>query len=666
MGNNCSQRTPELRNKLSDGLNDIGRSFNETDGFNSYDYQEATEPKNSRRTIWGFCAGATDKSVRKSYCSELGNGEWEYRSAANSCTFSDCNSGQYQESGCCGWCCGIAGKGVTCKRKKFNGELVPCCLNDYAGCGATSIPNDPCKFNLGFSNDNTGVGISHDSVGTSIENCVPNSNTGPGWSCLQQNCQKTCDPCLRSVTTGNNTVHTGEIDGKTFSRACTDKIEGSKSSAFESSYLGYKGCRKVLLEYCTGQDLPKGDISWTDRWMDSTGAPRRYGCLNVLVRNIFDTSRETVYGYGDGTVNPSDGNQLGCRIVDSYFANITSGNIACQPFTLGNAIMSNEGVDYSKLLVYEVSKRYSDDGFRLGSLPGDQSYNIFQEFLYANVFCKLPFISQDTLLGSCSIYKIEDLENNPNVGNLCGCMLPDGEYSKYVDQFQVDKECTPMCNKPTTVKLVDQLNSPRICRQSNCIIDDVAIRLANTTVNGTINVNEMCNNCSVGSGSSCSCILSESVLNSQGQVNNINTGFICTSLLCSVINPDTGQTVTMKCSDVDQSANVLRQRELDEQRRRREAVRTRNRNLLIIVFFFILAIIIAGFIIKPYFYDPKERIIRAKKKAGPSTRSFGSEVGISQLDPVGGTPFMNGTPSTGSSSTISEFGTGVGIEEITV
>jgi hypothetical protein len=554
---------------------------------------------------------------------------------------------------------------VSCKRTKFNGELVPCCLNDYAGCGATSKSNDPCKFNLGFSNDHKGVAISQDSVGIGIANCTPLSATGSGWTCLQQNCQKTCDPCLRSISTDGSTKYIGETEDGTFSKNCSDPKVGSKSSAFKDApYLGYKGCRKILLEYCTGQDLQEGNISWTDRWMDSTGAPRRYGCLNVLVRNIFDTGKGNVYGYGTGTGNPNDNNLLGCSTIDDYFAEITSGGNSCKAFTLGTSIMSNDGVDYSKLLLYEVTKRYSDDGYRLGSLPGDQSFNIFQDFLYSNVFCKLPFIAQDTLLGTCSIYTIEDLENNPNVANLCGCMLPEGEYSRYVDQFQVDKECTPMCNRSTVVQLVDQLNTTRICRQSNCIIDDVAIRLANTTVSGTININDICNNCAIGSGASCSCTISDSVLNAQGQVDNINTGAICTSVLCSVVNPDTGQTVTMNCSDVDQSASIFKQQKLDEERRRQAAVRTRNRNLLIIVFFLILAIIIAGFIIKPYFYDPEERIIKGKKIAASPIRPFGSQVGTGELNTVEDPSFMSGGSNV--NDTVSQFGSEAGIEEITI
>lgn len=673
MGNNCSSiKTPQLRNKLSDDVGDIGRTFNDTSGFNAMSFQQASNPAYSSRTFWGFCAGLSDTSVRKAYCKSLGSGEWKYRSASNTCNFSSCNTGQYQSPGCCGWCCGIVGKGVTCSRESYNGDPIPCCLNDFAGCGINdglriATPNDPCKFNLGFSEDVNGNPINQYSVGNSIctESDTSSSFSYTGWSCLEQNCPKTCDSCLRSITTDGDTVLVGRTEDKIINERC-GKMRKTGPYSPLNTFHGYDGCRGSLLRYLTGNDLPSGDTSWMYRWMDSTGAPLRYGGLNVMLRNIFDTSENTVYGYGTNGVSnyPTsdyfDPARIGCAIVQIYFDTITSGADTCTPFYLGAAIISSKGVTYSKLLLQLVVNRYIEDGYVLGAMPGDSSYNIFQDFLYSYIFCKLPFLAQDILRTNCAIYTTSDLERNPNIANLCGCQLPDGEYQKYVDQYGVNLECTPMCNRPGTIPIVNPENIPKICEQSICIINDVAIRLANATVTGTININNICNNCAVGSGASCSCRVSDSVLNLQGQVNNINTGAVCTSLLCTVVNPDTGKVVTIDCDKIDQSASILEQRKKEEEARRQEAIRKRNRNLLILVFILLIAICIIGVIVGPSFYDPKEKTIQRKQEV--PLKPFGYQVGSINFDGKTSGEFMSDRPR----ENLKEFGYGVGVKQVSI
>ena len=674
MGNNCSSiRNPVLRNKLSDDIGDVTTTFNDntcqsTDGVyksscafmtatSSMPFSVATNPSYNSRSFWGFCAGLTDKSVRKEYCSDLGSGEWEYRSASNSCYFSDCNPGQYQPTGCCGWCCGISGKGVTCSRRNFNGDPIQCCLNDYSGCGVTSGPNDPCKFNLGFSMDTQGRNIDSEYVNPG-QQCTPgdtiSSPSWSGWSCLDTNCPKTCNPCFRGVTYDGNTVLTS--DGTSVRKCSQSKIN---TKYYTPDKYGYTGCRKTLLAYATGEDLPRDSIEWTYRWMDATGAPLRYGCLNVLVRNIFDTSNGTAPGYSKGTGIPSQSpNAVGCSVVDAYFNSITGGNGNCTIFPISDYFTSADGIAYARVMLNNVGKRYTLAGYRIGSMVGESTYNIFQDFLYTNIICKLPFIAQDLLNTTCSIYTTTQLEHNPSVANWCGCYMQNGEYQKYVNEYQVNKQCTPMCNKVGVIPIVNQANIVQTCNQSICIIDDVAINLANTNVSGNINVNQMCSNCSSGVGASCSCRISSSVLNFKGQVNNVNTGEVCTSTLCTVVNPDTGQTVTMDCSDVRQSQEIFRQQQLEEERLRQAAIRERNRNLLIIVFILVLAIVIAAYIIRPTFTDPKEKKI--DRKLDIPMGDFGSKTGVSDLEGHNTSSFMNTLVDDVSSS----FGTDVGIKEL--
>lgn len=583
MGNNCNTITkPTIRNLPSGATGDIARSYIEP-SIPELDYAEAT--KSSDELISGFCAGTADTNVRRDYCSKVGNLEWEYKSSGESCHYSDCNKGYAQKTGCCGGCCGIVGKGVVCKRTKFTGNAISCCLNDYSGCGATSMPNDPRKYDLAFSSYEDGSPVNQNTTkGNTTSIIYPEY----GWECSKSNCQNTCDPCQRNINSDGSTLvedNSGRAGG-----TGTNKNMFRCDSFTRSTEV--KNCRDILLEYCSGEDLDKDDDSWIYRWMNNDGTPLRYGCLNVLARNIYDTSEP---------LKPNS-IQSGCDAVENYFASLSG--IGCTPSNISDYNVNISGIKYATELMTKVANKYAENGYIIGSTPGSFGYNPFQDLMYSDICCKFPLVCQSFLKTSCSAYNSNQLASSVSISNWCGCYLPDSEYSKYVDSYQLNKECTPMCNRGSAIPIVSPTNEPRYCTGTNCIIDDLAIQLSNVDISGEINVTQMCGNCSGGQGSSCTCLISNNTINIVGgNFNQINTGETCTSTLCTALNPNTGFTETIPCEDVQNPNYYFKQQEIEQREIRQKQVRKRNIIILIIISVVILVVLVFYFLIRPNFND---------------------------------------------------------------
>jgi len=96
---------------------------------NNSDWEGTTMPE--------FCtlAGVGGNGYRRTYCDKMSNaGEWGDSQELGSCNYKDSGSGKNVtkwRAGCCRGICSIAGKELSCKRLKFTGDPLICCLNDY-------------------------------------------------------------------------------------------------------------------------------------------------------------------------------------------------------------------------------------------------------------------------------------------------------------------------------------------------------------------------------------------------------------------------------------------------------------------------------------------------------------------------------------------------------
>lgn len=624
MGNNCSNiQTTVTRNVCSASINDQVTSSN-----------VGIPTSNTTTVLGGFCTygGSSGNSYRQDWCSRVGHGnsEWKASGTGNSCGYNNCAPYQAEtKSGCCHGCCQSDGKGAVCQRVAFKGDAAQCCLNDFKGCGLNAGTFSPGQDNtakyvdLCFSNSQIGQAPSY-------ANCLNTSQSSAG------DCSRTCNPCQRDIS-ANSTIVT------------PDKCDTS------GKFGNY--CSSVLTEYCAGGDLPEGDSSWINRWVNDDGTPVRYGCLNALMRNVYAPPLNDPINYNSKL-------PIQCNLVSNYFKTIAA-STSCTPMSMDGT--SPEGLTVASAMLAAVSARYKADGFVLGSLPGMPGYNPFQDFLYADVCCPFPLLCKSLLTNTCGQYSSQQMTDNPSIANWCGCYLPDGEYEKWTKTYQTSKQCTPLCNRTTAVPLVDLNNQPMRCNQDICIIDDTSIQLANTTVNGSVNVTQMCGNCHSGinqsSPSSCQCLIdSNSTIISGGQVNNVNVKEQCTTSSCTGVDPNTGQTMTLPCDQVGNEQQYIEQQQAAILAAKQAAQRQRNVNILILISVAIVIVIIAGFIIRPNL-DNVEAGTSTSGTTGPVGAGAAGAAGTRPPPGASGFGFAkDSTAGVESSDRISNFGFGVGSE----
>ncbi len=331
-----------------------------------------------------FCSPAGISGIEsvKIFCGLIGNGEWEFDSQGDSCTYNDCRIPNAYHSGCCKGCCGVTGRKGVCKRKVFNGDPLTCCFRDMA-------ENKQNRF------------------------CFDNDDE-----------QNTCSTAHRNIV----------------NMPCQDITEG----------------------FCLGDDLNPNDTSWFERWTPEGQDGK--SCLYVLNRNLF--------------LNPDT-------------PGLTSG-VPLDP----SLYVFAEGFQFSKQLMTKVFDKYRGQGFVIGALPGFPGYDEFQTTIFS-LCSTTPGLCEEGLVLICSDQTIESLTFNPELVPWCGCYMGEEEYSMYVDEFQVDKQCTPICARQGNIPIASSSGTGTVpCTQDVCIIDDVAITLANSEIGGGINFSQICGGCS--------------------------------------------------------------------------------------------------------------------------------------------------------------------------
>lgn len=484
-----------------------------------------------------FCtlAGLGGKSARKNWCGKLGSeGEWgvnAYGGNGGTCSYDSCKPYKVLGFGCCKGCCGITGSGVDCKRLKFKGNPIQCCLQDKV-CNPQGAP-------------------------------VGHPDSPP--SCYSDTTMKnTCSPCNRDVTTSDNS-----------------KGDSTKMTCKQA---GEDSCQTLVSSYCSGADLTDPtDTSWMDRWYDpTTGIETPQSCIYALKRNLYSN--------------------LGCSANN---INYVVGTGTCSQFPT-TVTPSASGTVWSQELMAAVFAKYKENGFVIGALPGTDGYNPFQEFLY-EICCSFPIICQQSLDDTCNIYTSQRLTGNPEIANWCGCYLPKAEYEHYVEDYQINQECTPMCNRPTTIPLVTGDGTPYKCTQTVCLIDDITIGLANSTVTDGINITQVCGNC--GTGASCSCIVEDNTIEGADAYigGGINISASCSSTQCTVTNPTGGDppVLTIPCSEANDPNSAFNKQLAILEAQQAKAQRNTNIIRIVVIVVAIVIIIIAFLVIHPNLYPTK-------------------------------------------------------------
>lgn len=105
----------------------------------------------------------------------------------------------------------------------------------------------------------------------------------------------------------------------------------------------------------------------------------------------------------------------------------------------------------------------------------------------------------------------DQLSNNVNLANLCGCFMPDLQYA-LDSSFGITRECDPVCAIGSAVAQLDTTTSNpaefKKCKQSVCVIDDVTINILAHSVTGPISFSQACGSCAGNAGTgSCRCYI---------------------------------------------------------------------------------------------------------------------------------------------------------------
>lgn len=182
----------------------------------------------------------------------------------------------------------------------------------------------------------------------------------------------------------------------------------------------------------------------------------------------------------------------------------------CLGLNPGNSLLVS---DFSRAQVsfQDFVNKYLSDGGELINVGPSYDPRV-SDFVYET--CQLyPGMCNFFLSKYCNGVSDAQLYRFPDLQKFCGCYLNDSFYQKYINLYQISKECTPYCNLQGTIPLPDESGiRGRKCNNSSCIIDGVSIQLVNTKFNAPIKFDQVCGSCgdrSATSSRTCNCVIKD-------------------------------------------------------------------------------------------------------------------------------------------------------------
>lgn len=348
------------------------------------------------------------------------------------------------------------------------------------------------------------------------------------------------DCCLQDydATSNNDDCFTGTPNGGPNSNTCNPKYRRVTN----------KECQEDLLPFCSGNtefDKQNPDsIEWFNRWTNPVVSEGR-NCLYAIKRNMF---------------------------------NIPPNENSIPPVITPETPINADGYFWSQEVITAVIAKYTAQGYILGSLPGTPSYHPFQDFLYENICLLYPGLCQGALRNACSIYSAQQISFNPDISNWCGCYLPQEEYEAYSVKYNIQPQCTPICNRAGVIPLVGINGQPIKCEQNICLIDNITLNIVNSQIQGGINVNQVCGNCGPeqnnGISGTCSCVIDNSNIDIVNSVigGNVSLNENCGNITCNQSNPSTiGPNVINVPCDAGNNFNPFTQYQQETQQAEQKA-----------------------------------------------------------------------------------------------
>lgn len=369
-----------------------------------------------------------------------------------------------------------------------------------------------------YGNDQISATTDDDSCGTRGTQviCGRSQYRGDPISCCLNdfNCQATCE-------NGDSGLNQNQYN-LCFSDPASATMKNYTCNPIYRNLVG-QSCRENLFLYCTG-NLPTDDYNspeWLNRWSGEKS------CTYALHRNMFAIN------------NGSENVCLEPPVIIPGICNITTN-------------YNHDGYVWAQAVIREALKHYTDLGFNVGSIPGQEGYNIFQDLMYEQFCCPYAGVCSTALDEVCKRFTAELISRNPILSNWCGCHLPEEEYQSYSVNYNIRPECTPVCNRTGVIPLTGINGDPVQCEQDICLIDNTTFNLVNSQVGGNVNFNQICKNCP---NANCSCISENNTLditNSTIAGNVIPVAQICGNLTCTQTNPSLvgPQTINIPCENL--------------------------------------------------------------------------------------------------------------------
>ena len=348
-------------------------------------------------------------------------------------------------------------------------------------------------------------------------------------------------------------------------------------------------CQDEMTDFCTGKDIPNDDQAWFKRWDKNESK----NCFYPIGRNLFG--------------NPS-------------LADITS----LEPINPAFFINA-DGFRWTRELLLEVFDEYRRRDYNIAALPGFPGFNEFQETLFS-ICSTVPGLCEQSLESVCSNSTIESLQLKPELLKWCGCFLPDEEYAEDVNEFQIDKQCTPVCARQGNILVPDAPGTGTIpCSQDVCLINDVTFNLVDTQIEGEINFSQFCGGCAKTSGtqkavaenvgndsissnlssvktSSCRCIISGVNIDTANSNigGNISLSQNCGATQCFRANPAFGKNnlpaqIEVPC-DAPADFDPITEQEMQKMQEEEQAKQQRNIIIAIVVLVVIVFILLIFFL----------------------------------------------------------------------
>ena len=236
-------------------------------------------------------------------------------------------------------------------------------------------------------------------------------------------------------------------------------------------------CKAIVADYCLGKQFFPAQTDWMELWLpdsvvnismdpDNEEIMVKAPCLMAVMRNLFGKAADGICDYD------------------------TLSNIKLEGF-------NDSGNLWSVEIINEVFTRYIQKfGNPLKGINQDGYIKSAAFFNFMFNFCKqYPSLCTDFLKNQLCINTTQDqVMNDTQTNNWCGCYMPDSEYEKY-NQYGIDKECTPFCNQKDTIKLANVDGTEKICTQTSCIINDAIITALNDRFPDGFNFSQVCHSC---------------------------------------------------------------------------------------------------------------------------------------------------------------------------